>query len=298
MTKPKQAEAVEMVSIDRITVINPRVRNKKIFKQITSNIAELGLKRPITVTRREDTDGPRYDLICGQGRLEAYQVLGQREIPALVVEADTEDCLVMSLVENLARRQHRAIDLLHDIEGLKRRGYSDAAIARKTDLTTEYVKGVIRLLEKSEHRLLRAVEAGQIPVSIAVDIAAADDEDVQIILQQAYEKKLLRGHKLIAARRLIEQRRRRGKGIKISGNGQRRERALSSNALVRAYREDVDRKRLLIKKAGTTRDRLIFVTEAVRKLLVDENFVTLLRAEGLDTLPRNLAERMQPGTQA
>ena len=298
MTKPKQAEAVEMVSIDRITVINPRVRNKKIFKQITANIAELGLKRPITVTRREDTDGPRYDLVCGQGRLEAYQVLGQREIPALIVEADTEDCLVMSLVENLARRQHRAIDLLHDIEGLKRRGYSDSAIARKTDLTIEYVRGVIRLLEKSEHRLLRAVEAGQIPVSIAVDIAAADDEDVQIILQQAYEKKLLRGHKLIAARRLIEQRRRRGKGIRINGNGKRRDRALSSNALVRAYREDVDRKRLLIKKAGTTRDRLIFVTEAVRKLLVDENFVTLLRAEGLDTLPRNLAERMQPGAQA
>ena len=295
MKNQKQAQAVEMIPIERITVINPRVRNKKIFKQITSNIAELGLKRPITVTRREDTDGPRYDLVCGQGRLEAYQVLGQREIPALVVEADTEDCLVMSLVENLARRQHRAIDLLHDIEGLKRRGYSDAAIARKTDLTTEYVKGVIRLLEKSEHRLLRAVEAGQIPVSIAVDIAAADDEDVQIILQQAYEKKLLRGHKLIAARRLIEQRRRRGKGIQL--NGKRRERALSSNALVRAYREDVDRKRLLIKKAGTTRDRLIFVTEAVRKLLVDENFVTLLRAEGLDTLPRNLAERMQPGTQ-
>src|ERR1035441_5404979 len=79
-------------------------------------------------------------------------------------------------------------------------------------------KVVIRLLEKSEHRLLRAVEAGQIPVSIAVDIAAADDEDVQIILQQAYEKKLLRGHKLIAARRLIEQRRRRGKGVQINGN--------------------------------------------------------------------------------
>src|ERR1039457_3679284 len=224
MKKPNQAEAVEMISIERITVINPRVRNKKIFKQITSNIAELGLKRPITVTRREDTDGPRYDLVCGQGRLEAYQVLGQREIPALVVEADTEDCLVMSLVENLARRQHRAIDLLHDIEGLKRRGYSDSAIARKTGLTIESVRGVIRLLEKSEHRLLRAVEAGQIPVSIAVDIAAADDEDVQIILQQAYEKKLLRGHKLIAARRLIEQRRRRGKGIQL--NGKRRERAL------------------------------------------------------------------------
>jgi ParB family chromosome partitioning protein len=294
MKKPKQAQAVEMIPIECITVINPRVRNKKIFKEIISNITELGLKKPITVTRREDADGPRYDLVCGQGRLEAYQVLGQREIPALVVEADTEDCLVMSLVENLARRQHRAIDLLHDVEGLKRRGYSDAAIARKTGLSIEYVRGVIRLLEKSEHRLLRAVEAGQIPVSIAVDIAAADDAEVQIILQQAYEKKLLRGHKLIAARRLIEHRRRRGKKLQI--NGKRREQTLSSNALVRAYREDVDRKRLLIRKASSTRDRLIFVTEAVRKLLVDENFVTLLRAEGLDTLPRNLAERMQAGT--
>ncbi len=75
MKKPKQAQAVKMIPIERITVINPRVRNKKIFKEITSNIAELGLKRPITVTRREDTDGPRYDLVCGQGRLEAYQVL-------------------------------------------------------------------------------------------------------------------------------------------------------------------------------------------------------------------------------
>ncbi len=52
---------------------------------------------------------------------------------------------------------------------------------------------------------LRAVEAGQIPVSIAVDIAAATDAETQTVLQQAYEKKLLRGHKLIAAKRLIEQ---------------------------------------------------------------------------------------------
>ena len=50
---------------------------------------------------------------------------------------------------------------------------------------------------------------------------------------------------------------------------------------------------LLIRKAGATRDRLVFVTEALRRLLADESFVNLLRAEGLDTLPRNLAARMQ-----
>ena len=104
------ADTIELIPIERITVINPRVRNKKIFKEIVENIAELGLKRPITVTRRDDADGLRYALVCGQGRLEAYQALGQHEIPAIVVKADTEDCMVMSLVENLARRQHRAID--------------------------------------------------------------------------------------------------------------------------------------------------------------------------------------------
>ena len=300
MTSSPDAHTVELTPIERITVINPRVRNKKIFKEIVANIAELGLKKPITVTRLDDADGPRYALVCGQGRLEAYQALGQHEIPALFVDANTEDCLVMSLVENLARRQHRPIDLLHDIEGLKQRGYNDTTIARKTGLTIEYVKGVLRLLQKGELRLLRAVECNQIPVSIAVEIAGTTDTETQAVLQQAYEKKLLRGHKLIAAKRLIEQRQRRGKGLRInvSLNGKRRERPLTSNALIRAYQEDVDRKRILIRKAETTRNLLVFMTEALRKLLVDENFVTLLRAEGLDNLPRNLAGRIDIGAQA
>ena len=295
MKRSQEAQNVELIPIDRITVINPRVRNKKIFKEIISNIAELGLKKPITVTRRGDADDARFDLVCGQGRLEAYQALGQHEIPAFVVEADTEDCLVMSLVENLARRHHRAIDLLHDIEGLKKRGYTDTVIAQKTDLTVEYVRGVLRLLHKGEHRLLRAVESGQIPVSVAVDIAGANDTEMQIVLQQAYEKKLLRGSKLLAARRLVEQRRRRGKGLQNSPrqSSKQRPRALSSSALIRAFQQDVDRKRLLIRKAETTRNHVVFVTEAMRNLFRDENFLTLLRAEGLDSVPGNLATRIQ-----
>lgn len=294
MTK-SAVSSVQMVPIDRINVINPRLRNKRLFKEIVANIEHLGLKKPITVTRHERPNGPQYDLICGQGRVEAFQALGEREIPALVVEATAEDCLVMSLVENCARRQHRAIDLLHDIEGLKRRGYKEIEIARKTDLSLEYVRGVIRLLEKGEHRLLRAVESGQIPVSVAVEIAEADDAGTQRALQQAYEKNILRGRRLLIAKRVVEQRRRRGKGLKTTQ--QRRTSTMSADALLRAYRADTDKKRLLIRKAGATHDRLVFVTEALRHLFADENFVTLLRAEGLDTLPRNLAERIPIGRQ-
>ena len=169
--KKRAVSRVEQVPLDKITVINPRARNRKVFEGMVKNIGQLGLKRPITVIRKTGADGDSFDLVCGQGRVEAYKALGQTEIPALVVEATEEDGLVMSLVENIARRRHRAIDLLHDIEGMKRRGHSEEQIALKTDLTLEYVRGVIHLIENGEDRLLRAVEWGAIPISVAMQIA-------------------------------------------------------------------------------------------------------------------------------
>jgi ParB family chromosome partitioning protein len=287
------SQEVQTIPIDRITVINPRVRNKKTFAEIVENISRIGLKRPITVALRRSDEGPRYDLVCGQGRLEAYISLGQTEIPAVVIDAGDEDCLVMSLVENLARRQHTAFDLLQNVEDLRRRGYSDTQIASKTGLTVEYIRSVLHLLTHGEHRLLRAAESGVVPVSVAVDIAGAKDDDVQAVLQQAYEKKLLRGKKLLAVRRLIEKRRLYGKGQKAGGGATAR--VISVERLLRTYRDDIDKKRRLVRKAETTRDRLIFVTEGLRKLFADDHFVTLMRAENIDSLPRALADRLQTG---
>lgn len=136
------AQRIEMIPIDSITMVNPRVRNPRAFDEVVRNISAVGLKRPITVSRRAEAGGPFYDLVCGQGRLEACRQLGQSDVPAIVVSADAEDCLVASLVENLARRQHDALDLLGDIGRMKERGHSTADIARKTGLSYEYVLGI------------------------------------------------------------------------------------------------------------------------------------------------------------
>lgn len=292
MKKRKSVSRVEQVPLDKITVINPRARNRKVFEGIVKNIGQLGLKRPITVIRKTGAKGDAFDLVCGQGRLEAYKALGQAEIPALVVEATEEDGLVMSLVENIARRQHRAIDLLHDIEGMKRRGYSDEQIAAKTDLTVEYIRGVIRLIEGGEDRLLRAVESGAIPVSVAIQIAESEDGDIQEALQQAYENGDLKGKKITIARQLIEQRRRRGKTFGGS-SGKKGGGKLSPSTLIRTYQQDVERKRQMVRKAEATRDRLTFVVQALRTLFADGELMAVLRGEGLDTLPRSLANRFQ-----
>jgi ParB family chromosome partitioning protein len=45
------------------------------------NIRAIGLKKPITVTERDGADGsPAYLLVCGEGRLNAFRLLGETHI--------------------------------------------------------------------------------------------------------------------------------------------------------------------------------------------------------------------------
>ena len=64
--------SVQLVPINKIRVLNPRARNKAKFSEIVTNVSKVGLKRPITVCPRAGSGG-EYDLVCGQGRLEAFR---------------------------------------------------------------------------------------------------------------------------------------------------------------------------------------------------------------------------------
>jgi ParB family chromosome partitioning protein len=284
---------VQMIPINKINIVNPRIRNKIVFQSIVSNISNLGLKKPITVSRRtEPAEGKGYDLVCGQGRLEAFVALGQTEIPAIVIDATREECFLMSLVENIARRQQNPLELMREIDDLRTRGYNSGEIAKKVDLAETYVAGILNLLGHGEERLLSAVENGRIPISVAMQIANADEAGIQQALSEAYENHNLRGRKLLIVRRVIEMRHTKGKlfvlGPRPVGDPPR-----SARAMVRAYQREAGRQKVLIKKAQLTEARLIFMVSAFKTLFRDENFVTLLRAEGLDSLPTYLAARIQ-----
>jgi len=284
---------VRMVPVDAITILNPRIRNKRIFQELVTSIAHLGLKRPIKVSQRPGK--ARYDLVCGQGRLEAFIALGQAEIPAIVVDASEDDCFVMSLVENLARRQHTPLGLVRAIGTLRERGYSLAEIAAKVDFSYEYVGAICYLLENGEEKLINAVERGVIPHTIAMEIARAKDGEVQQALARAYEEKAIPGNQVLAIRQIIEQRNNSGKGLHHRGSRQRSARPVTSEALIRAYQRETERQRLLVKRASLTQNRLMFIASALKRLLADDHFVALLRAEGLQTLPTALADRMEGG---
>ncbi|MEQ8694236.1 MAG: plasmid partitioning protein RepB C-terminal domain-containing protein [Gammaproteobacteria bacterium] len=286
MVDDTDSHSVVMIPIDQIRVINPRVRNKKIFAGIVDNIASLGLKRPITVTPTK----AGYDLVCGQGRVEAYMALGETEIPAIVIDASEQDCYLMSLIENVARRQHTNLDLLHGIQDLEERGYKAKEIAKKTGLDVTYVRGVSHLLKEGEERLIAAVEKNVLPLSMAVEISKSSEAELQNGLADAYESGALRGDQLIKVRRIIERRRYMGKRYRTYSK--RTGKPFSARKLVQTYQDEVNRQKLMIKKTDINEQRLLFLTTALRRLLSDEHFRTLLRAEGCGDMPQVLAERM------
>lgn len=287
---PTPDDAVQLIPIDRINILNPRDRDKKKFRDIIDSISHVGLKKPITVSRRANKNGDElYDLVCGQGRLEAFKMLDQNTIPAIVIDLPKEECFLMSLVENLARRHHTPMELMREIATLSERGYNIAEIADKTGLSKEYVRDLLRLLQNGEERLVAAVERNQIPITVAVEIANTDDEGMQQALAEAYERNDLRGNRLQVARRIVQARRQWGKKVVRHGNSPG-ERTLTAKAIVRAYKQETERQRAMIMKADLTESRLFFIVSALKELFNDANFVILLRAEGLETVPRQIVD--------
>ena len=274
----------------------------KVFEEIVESIQLIGLKKPITVAERPGEDGqPKYVLVCGEGRLNAFRILGETHIPALVVDVSDEDAFIMSLAENIARRGYRPLEILADIELLRERGYTADVIIQKTGLSPKYVRDIVFLLEQGEERLIEGVQRGSIPLTTALEIARASANDQQNangeggesnlgdLLQEAYENGQLKGRQIIEAKRLIEKRQELGPS---SPNAAQIKPPTSSYSLVRTYQKEVERQRKMVLKAEHAHQRLLLVVQGLKKLFADENFVTLLRAEGLDTLPKYLAERI------
>ena len=190
---------IKMIPIEQIHILNPRHRDRKKFEAIIQSIKNLGLKKPIQISLRsaQEEQGPKYDLVCGQGRIEAFMVLGHKEIPAIIVEVSKEERLLRSLIENMARRYPVPFDLLREIERLKERGYSNVEIGKKLDISGSTVGGLIALNKVGEQRLLE----------VAMEIAKVDSVEAQRELLKAYEKKELTQVSIRTVKRLIEQRR-------------------------------------------------------------------------------------------
>lgn len=280
---------IENIPVNKIRVVNPRTRNKVAWQGIVGSIEAVGLKKPITVFRRPepDAEGNLYDLVCGQGRLEAVRKLGEADVPAIVTEAARGDRQLMSLIENIARRPPSNRSIYFEVKKLRERGYSPAVIGRKLGIDRSYIHGIARLVECGEAKLIAAVEAGRLPITVAMEIAIGSSESVQRTMVEGYENGSIRGTQMRSIRRLLEQRSAESPSLPVPSP-----KPLTGPGLARLYREQVQEQQKLVVKADLAEERLAVIASAMKVLVADEDLLTLLRTEGLFDMPEQLAARI------
>jgi ParB family chromosome partitioning protein len=221
--------------------------------------------------------------------MEACQALGYGEIPAIVAKVTREEGMLMSLVENMARRNASPLELVDEVMRLKKLGYSNVAIGKKLDVADTMIGSLIALKKAGEGRLIYEVIAGNVPLAVATQIAKVEGTEQQRQFLEAYQKENLNEAAIRTIRRVVVQRDVFGKKL---GGAPKTPRCTSAEGLVNTMKKEGQRRKLVIRKTSVCESRLIFIVEAMRRLCADENFVTLLRAEKIESMPNELSEMM------
>jgi ParB family chromosome partitioning protein len=285
--------AIDWVPIESIYILNPRFRDQHKFQELVHNVKKVGLKRPITISLRatNEENGKKYNLVCGQGRIEACKELGHNQVPARIISVSTKEALLRSLIENIARRVPHVKEEMANIYHLKNKGYSVNDIAKKIGLTSGQVSRYCSFFKNGETRLLNAVLRGNITIEAATRIAQSDSADVRKVLQDAYEKKLIGRHELKIAQEIAEDRLIKGK--KYRSTKPRRKTTMSTNELVHAIQKGAKKKEAIVKKAHSCENQLLFIENSLKNLFSEPEFTSLVTSEKLNEIPSSLAKRIQ-----
>lgn len=141
------SERVQRIPLDKIrpSSLQPRKNfSDDALKELADSIREQGIVQPLIVRERAGT----YELIAGERRWRASQLLKLSEVPVIVREADDRSVLELALIENLQRENLNAIE-----EAL---GYSQ--LAEQFSLTQEEIAlkvGKSRAVVANATRLLK-----------------------------------------------------------------------------------------------------------------------------------------------
>jgi len=92
-----------------INPFQPRVTfDQEKLHELASSIEKLGIIQPITVRKLKNT---KYQLISGERRFRASQLIGLKMIPAFIRVANDQEMLEMALVENIQRENLNPIEV-------------------------------------------------------------------------------------------------------------------------------------------------------------------------------------------
>ncbi|MGB7769008.1 MAG: ParB/RepB/Spo0J family partition protein [Verrucomicrobiia bacterium] len=149
---PGPREHVQRVPLDRIRPcpLQPRKDfSAEALRELADSIREQGIVQPLIVRERNGY----FELIAGERRWRAAQLLQLPEAPVIVRQADDRAVLELALIENLQRENLNAIEEAH--------GY--AQLAEQFQLTQEEIAGKVG---KSRAVVANALRLLKLPLAL------------------------------------------------------------------------------------------------------------------------------------
>ncbi|NYV68840.1 ParB/RepB/Spo0J family partition protein [Bacillus sp. Gen3] len=123
-----------------------KIFNEESIAELAESIKKDGLQSPIMV---RPLNG-KYEIVQGERRYRAAQVVGLSEIDAFVKELSDEDAFHLAVIENIQREQLTPIEEARAFLWYSHKGLTQEEIAQKVKKTRDYVASKLRLLSLSD----------------------------------------------------------------------------------------------------------------------------------------------------
>ena len=153
------------------------------LQELTLSIAQVGLIQPLLV--RPVQGG--YELVAGERRLRACQLLGLREAPCIVEAVSAEQSALMALIENVQRAD---LSFWEEAEGYRRlltvHGLSREELCRRIGKSPAFLSNKLRLLKLSSE-VRAAAQKAELTERHARCLLALAGEAEQLALIQRIE---------------------------------------------------------------------------------------------------------------
>jgi len=223
-----EGDKILEVDINDIIVneYQPRTNfEEKTIKQLAESIAESGLLQPITVTKI----GTKYEIIAGERRFRAMQLLNKSKVPVLLRNVDNAEKLELALIENIQRENLNPVEEAQAYSNLMQKfGYTQDALAKKLGKERSTIANMLRLLKLPE-RVRLYLQDGRISVGHAKVLLSLDKE--KQILDIA-EKIIIKGLNVRQTEKLVA-------SLKQPASSKKRD---SSNIFIRDLEEKILKK--------------------------------------------------------
>jgi ParB family chromosome partitioning protein len=183
-------ERVKRVPVSRIhpCPFQPRKDfSSDALRELADSIREQGIVQPLIVRTR----GDKYELIAGERRWRAAQLLGFADVPVIVREADDRAVLELALIENLQRENLNPIEEAQGYSQLiEQFQLTQEEAAAKVGKSRALVANALRLL-KLAPEIQAYVRDGRLSVGHAKVILGLNRMDEQKLAAERILKKSL-----------------------------------------------------------------------------------------------------------